>query len=186
MEVTPFFHLVGNRHCKSLKSMGYEEENYDYIVLDGDASMTDTIKNILENEIRLVVVPVNFLANAVENTGDLFETLNRLNALHDPVQTPANQSDLSRKRQAIRSVASQMLIVPLAADEKKLDQLLKQHRVKTMVKTYKNMSRMEEETKQSLEEGVLVWEIDGLSKNKKAAVRRYFQELAVKIRRYFD
>jgi cellulose biosynthesis protein BcsQ len=186
IEINFHLNLLGNRHCKSLRSFGYEEENYDYIVLDGDASMTSTIKSILENEIRLVIAPVNFQANAVENLEDLFETIHRLNELHAPVDLRERQDKLARKRQAARSVASQLLIVPLAADEKKLDELLKKFRVKTKVKTHKNMPWMLEATNQSLTRGVPIWEVEHLSDEDKSAVRAYFTDLAQKVKRSFD
>jgi cellulose biosynthesis protein BcsQ len=189
IEVSQYLTLCGNRTCKSLKSMGYEEENYDYVVLDGDASMTDTIKNILENEIRLVLAPANDQANAVENLEDLFDAVRKLNALHDPVETEEIPTDLARKRQVARSVASQLLIVPLgmnSKDEQKLDRLLKKFRIKTKVRTHKNMPFMKDETKHSLTDGVFIWEVDALSKGKKTAIRRYFEELADRVKEFFD
>jgi hypothetical protein len=48
------------------------------------------------------------------------------------------------------------------------------------------MPWMLEETNESLTKGVLIWDVEALSKNKKSLVKKYFEELAEKVKKALD
>lgn len=60
-------YVIANRLCKSLRSLKFDEEVYDYVILDADARLADGVRHILQNQIKLVLAPVNFQTLGIEN-----------------------------------------------------------------------------------------------------------------------
>jgi chromosome partitioning protein len=191
-EVSQKLQVLANEQCLSLKRLNIEEEQYDYVLIDGDARLADAVKNILQNQIRLVLAPVNFQALSIENLEHLFLTVGRLYGIDTPFEdtlaTEAAESGdktLRQIRNVARNVAAHVIVVPLAADSQALKEKLKQFQVKTKVQTMKNMPWLQKETDHSLSQGKLLWEVPLLTPDQQDRTRQFFVDLAGKVVQYF-
>jgi cellulose biosynthesis protein BcsQ len=188
--------VIANRECKALRVLGFDEGIYDYVVLDADARLADAAKNILQNQIRLVLAPVNFQTLSIYNLDDLFLTVGKLYGIERPFDDKdagdlsASAGDLDAKlvklRRVARSVARHVFVVPLGADDTVLTEKLKKCRVKSKVYIAKNMPSLPEATNESLARGVPVWEHQELSQEERTGVKDCFKSLADRVQAFFD
>jgi cellulose biosynthesis protein BcsQ len=194
-EVNPQLALLANEKCYSLRALDFEEENFDYILIDCDARLADAAKNIYQNRVGLVLAPVNFQSLSIANLDELILTVGKLYGIDSPFDPSLFEREAGasehigevarRIRSVAKSVAEHMMIVPLAADETALRERLKQYRVKTKVRIMKNMPRMLEETDRSLASGVPIWEVTTLSQAQRVEAKAYFIELAARVKQFF-
>jgi cellulose biosynthesis protein BcsQ len=189
-QVNPHLYIMANQSCQSLKRHGIEEDNYDYVLLDADARLADSVKNILQNKVELVLTPVNPQLLSIRNLEDLFVTLSKLYEMNAPFKIPKQSSDPHEQVEAsvkkvAKLVAKHVLVVQLAANSERLVQLLKKFRVKTKVLLTENMAKMENESNDSLFKGTLVWDLAAISRPKREKALEFFDKLAEKVDQFF-
>lgn len=190
-EHEPNLHLIANRECQSIRSMGFEEANYDLILLDADADLASAVKNILQNDIDRILVPVDRQVKAITNLGSLFVAVGKIYGIDAPLEELETYLDAtdseglmadSRLRREIKAVArvlsERIIVVPLAAREDMLYAHLKKFQIKSKVLVVDNMPWLPDETDNCLNEGSFIWDTASLDANARMSLGRLFDRVA--------
>ena len=193
--VSSFLHVMWNPKCKSLKGMGVTEDEYDFILIDSDARLADTVKNILQNDIYRVIAPVNFQQLSIDNLTELFITVDKLYNINPSEESCELQEQWKRYNSgkidekefrkemynSAKQIIHRIIIVPLAADEDRLSEKLKEFRVKTKTKVTHNMDWLPRETSNCLAAGTLIWDYEDFAPETQKKLKKYFERIVVDI-----
>ncbi len=186
--------LQYNKDLFTLKKLKIFPEQYDYIIIDVDAGIEDSIRVMLDNknEIDKIIVPMNHQLKSVYNFKNLLDAVARVfNIRNEAELTEINRlierreadNDDMPEEEFIKKIMgyigknnfNNVILTLLNTDEEELNKTLKDLRVKTKVNISLNMINLPKST--DIGRRKFIWDNELLGEDEKKHIDKFFKKL---------